>query len=156
MHDTTHDGATGVFPDDWIRRLLRGLVRASGLLETHNHAGSRLSMSEVFALAELSDSDSLSQQDLAERLGLEKSTVSRLAGNLERRGWLSRERDPANRRYYRLRLTVRGRDVARRTGGHFHVYHAALLRELTPAERAGLEVGLAGLIRALETIESGH
>lgn len=141
-----------MFPDDWLRRLLRGLVRAGALLEAHNHAGFRLSLSEVFALAELSDSDTLSQQDLAERLGLEKSTVSRLAGNLERRGWLSRERDPANRRFYRLRLTAPGRDVATRIGGHFHTYHAALLQELTPTERAGLETGLAGLIRALETI----
>ncbi len=143
-----------MFPDDWLRRLLRGLVRVSGMLETHNHAGTRLSMSEVFALGELSESDTLSQQDLADRLGLEKSTVSRLAGNLERRGWLSRERDAANRRFYRLGLTSRGREVTRQLGGHFQSYHAALLRKLTPDERAGLELGLAGLIRALESLGS--
>lgn len=141
-----------MFPDDWLRRLLRGLVRVSGMLETHNHAGTRLSMSEVFALGELSESDTLSQQDLADRLGLEKSTVSRLASNLERRGWLSRERDAANRRFYRLGLTSQGREVARQIGGHFQAYHAALLRELTPNERTGLEVGLSGLIRALESM----
>jgi DNA-binding MarR family transcriptional regulator len=153
--DTTHGAAAEAFPDDWLRRLLRGLVRASGMLEPHNHAGTRLSMSEIFALGELSESDTLSQRDLADRLGLEKSTVSRLAGNLERRGWLSRERDPANRRFYRLRLTLHGRDAARRIGGHFRVYHAALLSELTPDEQAGLRAGLAGLIRALEAMGSG-
>ena len=153
MYDTTPD-EPGAFPSDWIRRLLRGLVRAGGLLEPHNHAGTRLSISEVFALAELAESDGLSQQDLADRLGLEKSTVSRLAGNLENRGWLSRDRDPANRRLYRLRLTELGSGVANRLGGHFRAHHAALLDELTPAERAGLEIGLTGLIRALEKIRS--
>jgi DNA-binding MarR family transcriptional regulator len=123
------------------------------MLETHNHAGTRLSMSEVFALGELSGSEAISQQDLADRLGLEKSTVSRLASNLERRGWLTRDRDAANRRFYRLGLTSQGREAARQIGGHFKAYHAALLRELTPDERTGLEVGLTGLIRALESMD---
>lgn len=151
MYDTTHGSAAGAFPDDWLRRLLRALVRAGGLLEAYHHAGTRLSPSEIFALAELADAGALSQQELADRLGLEKSTMSRLAAGLERREWLSRERDPANRRFYRLRLTTQGEDIANRVGQHFRTYHAALFEALTPAERAGLESGLAGLIRALET-----
>ena len=151
MRDTTLDEAQGAFPDDWLRRLLRGVVRAGGLLEAHNHGGPHMSLSETFALGELADAGTLSQQELADRLGLEKSTVSRLAANLERREWLVRERDPANRRLYRLRLTARGRDVAKRVGGHFRSFHATLFEALTPQERAGLELGMAGLIRALET-----
>ena len=153
MYDTTQDGAAA-FPDDWLRRLLRGLVRAGGLLESHDHSGLRLSLSEIFALAELADAGTLSQQELADRLGLEKSTVSRLAASLEHREWLSRERDPANRRFYCLSLTARGRDVATRVGGHFRSYHAALFEALTPAEQAGLKLGLAGLIRVLDTAPS--
>lgn len=146
--------AAGAFPDDWLRRLLRGLVRAGGLLESHDHGGLRLSPSEIFALGELSDAGAMSQRELADRLGLEKSTVSRLAAGLERREWLSRERDPANRRFYRLCLTARGRAAAKRAGGHFRSYHAALFEALTPAEQAGLQLGLAGLIRALEAAGS--
>ena len=151
MYNTTHDGNAGAFPDDWLRRLLRALVRAGGLLEAHHHAGTRLSLSEIFALAELADGDALSQQELADRLGLEKSTMSRLAAGLERREWLSRERDPVNRRFYRLRLTAQGKDIANRIGQHFRTYHAALFEALTPTERAGLETGLPGLIRAIES-----
>ncbi len=151
MYGTTQERATGAFPDDWLRRLLRGLVRAGGLLEPHQHGGLRLSLSEVFALGELADAGTLSQQELADRLGLEKSTVSRLASGLERREWLSRERDPANRRFYRLRLTRQGLDAAKQVGGHFRAYHADLFAALTPAERAGLEQGLGGLLRILES-----
>jgi DNA-binding MarR family transcriptional regulator len=148
LYDTTENAAGGPFPDDHLRRLLQQLAQAGGLLEVHDHGGVRVSVSEVFALGELSDAGTLSQRDLADRLGLEKSTVSRLAAGMERRGWLARERDQANRRLYRLRLTPEGRTAATRVGQDLHARHAALFAELTPAERAGLALGLAGLIRA--------
>jgi DNA-binding MarR family transcriptional regulator len=148
LYDTTESHAAGPFPDDQLRRLLQQLAQAGGLLEVHEHGGLRVSVSEVFALGELSEADTLSQRELAARLGLEKSTVSRLAAGMERRGWLARERDPANRRLYRLRLTAEGQAAAIRVGQDLHARHAALFAALSPAERAGLTLGLAGLIRA--------
>jgi DNA-binding MarR family transcriptional regulator len=157
LYDTTDDHAATPFPDDRLRRLLQQLAQAGGLLEVHDHGGIRVSVSEVFALGELSDTGTLSQRDLATRLGLEKSTVSRLAAGMERRGWLVRERDPGNRRLYRLRLTPEGHAAARTVGEDLHARHAALFAALTPHERAGLEVGLAGLIRAFHHhLHSGH
>ncbi|GAA2998924.1 MarR family transcriptional regulator [Streptosporangium longisporum] len=154
MYDTTHKG---VFPDDDLRRLLRLLARAGGLLEPHGHGELRLSLSEVFALGELAEGETLSQRELAVRLGLEKSTVSRLAAGMERRGWLSRERDPANRRFYRLRLTEQGWAAAEEVGAGLRTMHATLFGELTDAERAGLALGLDGLARALQAgTHGGH
>ena len=154
----TPDRASGASPDrtspaaleDALRCLLRQVAHASGLMEAHDHGGVRVSPSEVLALGELSEVAALSQGELAARLGLEKSTVSRLAAGMERRGWLARERDPANRRLYRLRLTAQGHDAARRVGEDLRARHAALVAELSAAERAGLALGLSGLIRAFE------
>ena len=151
MHDTTPSSA---FPDDDLRRALRRLVRLSGLLEPHDHAGVRASASEVFAFGELTDAGTLSQQELGERLGLEKSTVSRLVAGMERRGWLARERDPANRRVYRLRLTDDGQAAAQRIGEYFRTHHAHLLGSLTAAEREGLLLGLAGLTRVTHQVRA--
>lgn len=148
MHDTTI--AESAFPDDELRRVMRRLVRLGGLLEPHDHGGLKVSLSEVMALGELSDVEAMSQQELAARLGLEKSTVSRLAGGLEARGWLVRERDPANRRSYRLRLTDDGRAAADRVGQDLRRHHEALLGELTPTELEALTVGLAALGRAFD------
>ena len=153
MQDTTigHHG----FPDDEIRRLMRRLVRLVGLLEPHRHGDVSASLSEVMALGELSDADLLSQQELARRLGLEKSTVSRLVAGMERRGWVSRARDPDNRRYFRLTLTSDGRSAAERVGQHLQSHHERLLGGLTPEERTALSTGLAALGRLLDEQHGG-
>lgn len=148
MHDTTP--ASGAVRDDELRRLLRRLVRISGLLEPHDHDGVRASASEVFALGELAETGPLSQQQLGDRLGLEKSTVSRLAAGLERRGWLERVRDPDDRRFYRLRLTADGTEAAHRIAGFLARRHGDLLSGLTGPERDGLLLGLDGLVRVSE------
>ena len=77
----------GPFPDDDLRRSLRRLVRLGGLLEphSHHHAGLHMSLSEMMALGELADVESMSQQELGQLLGLEKSTVSRLVVGLQHR-----------------------------------------------------------------------
>jgi DNA-binding MarR family transcriptional regulator len=151
------DPASPAALEDALRRLLRQVAHAGWLMEAHDHGGVRVSPSEVLALGELSEATVLSQGELAGRLGLEKSTVSRLAAGMERRGWLARERDPGNRRLYRLRLTADGRDAAGRVGDDLRARHGALLAELTQAERAGLALGLAGLIRAFQVhLDSWH
>jgi DNA-binding MarR family transcriptional regulator len=155
LQTTTHPG----FPHDELRDLLRHLIRVGGLLEPerspHEHGGLKVSMSEVFALGELSEVEAMSQQDLADHLGLEKSTVSRLAAGMESRGWISRERDPSNRRFYRLALTSTGREAASRVGQDLHEHHTHLLTHLSPAEQQALRIGLSALIRAV-TAESNH
>jgi DNA-binding MarR family transcriptional regulator len=83
-------------------------VRPDEVLPGHD-----VSLSQVFALHELDTGAPLSQNELARRLRLEKSSVSRLAAELERKGLLVRERDPDNRRLYRLRLTDAGRAAHR-------------------------------------------
>jgi DNA-binding MarR family transcriptional regulator len=139
------------FPDDDLRRALRRLVRLGSLLEphSHHHAGLHVSLSEMMALGELADVESMSQHDLGQLLGLEKSTVSRLAAGLQRRGWVERARDPSNRRFYQLQLTPEGHTVADRIGHDLRAHHEQLLEALTPDERDALTIGLAALARAL-------
>ena len=140
---------TSPFPDDLISSLLRRLVRSGGLLEPHGPISEHASLSEILALRELVESPGLAQNDLAERLGLEKSTVSRLVAGMEQRGWVSRHRDQSNRRFVRLSVTREGVDVAHRIGKHLHDQHRALLAGLTPAELDALTLGLTALARVL-------
>ena len=126
------------------------LVRAAGILQPEQLVpGEPVSMSQAFALHELDTSGPLSQRDLAERLRLEKSSVSRMAAEMERKGLLVRERDPDNRRSYRLRLTAEGRRLHRHMGTEFHRQYVRWVATMTPAERAALLVGLPALVRVV-------
>jgi DNA-binding MarR family transcriptional regulator len=106
------------------------------------------SVSQALALHALDADPPLSQQELAARLRLEKSSVSRLVADLERRGLIQRHRDEENRRVVRLRLTDAGRQAHIELGATFHQHYTRWTAELTPAERDALVVGLSALLRA--------
>jgi DNA-binding MarR family transcriptional regulator len=108
-----------------------------------------VSASEARALIELVAARGIAQGELAVLLGLDKSTVSRLAAGLERKGWVRRGRDEANQRYVRLYLTPQGRDVAGRVWQVWQSRQARILGALSADERAGLTAGLGGLVRGL-------
>jgi DNA-binding MarR family transcriptional regulator len=108
-----------------------------------------VSASEARALIELMSARGIAQGELANLLGLEKSTVSRLAAGLERKGWIRRGRDDTNQRYVRLYLTEHGRDVATRVWRAWQTRQARVLAGLSADERAGLSAGLRGLVRGL-------
>jgi DNA-binding MarR family transcriptional regulator len=108
-----------------------------------------VSASEARALIELISARGIAQGELAGLLGLEKSTVSRLAAGLERKGWVRRGRDGDNQRYVRLYLTPEGRSVAVRVWGAWQSRQARILGALSAEERAGLSAGLRGLVRGL-------
>jgi DNA-binding MarR family transcriptional regulator len=116
-----------------------------------NLAAPPVSASEARALIELASARGIAQGELASVLQLDKSTVSRLAASLERKGWVRRGRDEDNQRYVRLYLTSQGADVAARVWRTWLSRQARILAGLSADERAGLTAGLRGLIRGLAT-----
>ena len=108
-----------------------------------------LSSSEARALIELGAAHGIAQVELAGLLGLEKSTVSRLAAGLEHKGWIRRDRGDGDQRYMRLYLTTEGGAVASQIWQAWQSRQARILAELSAEERAGLASGLRGLARGL-------
>jgi len=104
---------------------------------------------EARALIELVAARGIAQGELGNLLGLEKSTVSRLAAGLERKGWLRRGRDEENQRFMRLYLTPEGRVIAARVWQAWQSRQARIMAGLSAEERAGLAAGLRGLVRGL-------
>ena len=112
-------------------------------------ATAAVSASEARALIELVAARGIAQGELASLLGLEKSTVSRLAAGLERKGWVRRGRDEGNQRYVRLYLTPEGTAMADQVWQAWHSRQARILAALSAEERSGLSAGLRGLVRGL-------
>ena len=91
------------------------LIHAFGVLRTDaTPCGQPMSVSTAHAICELAAHGPLSQTELADRLGLEPSSVSRLVDQLTRKGWAQRAPDPdSNDRRVRLvHLAEPGRQAA--------------------------------------------
>ena len=142
-----NDHAAGAVP----ARAIPGSAAAEGAAPASGGpAGSpAVSASEARALTELLAAHGIAQGQLAALLGLEKSTVSRLAAGLESKGWIRRGRDEQNHRYVRLYLTPQGRAVADRLWQAWQSRQERILAGLTAQERAGLALGLRGVLRGL-------
>jgi DNA-binding MarR family transcriptional regulator len=89
--------------------------------------------------------DGLSQQALAERLGMFPSRLVGLIDELERRGLVERRNSPADRRSYALFLTGAGREVMERIDDVSREHQASICGALDDVERAQL----AGFLRRI-------
>ena len=142
--------------DPPLEQLIVQFIHAAGLRLAATDTGpAAVSRSEARALFELLAARGIAQGELAGLLGLEKSTVSRLAAGLERKGFLRRGRDTGNQRYVRLYLTEEGRSIAARLWRGWHHRQARILGSLSEEERAGLALGLRGLVRVMVMGEPG-
>ena len=133
-----------------LQRRVIDFVRAFGLLDVdRTPCGQPMSASMAHALTELVDGEALSQGELGHRLGLDKSTVSRLVADLERRGWIERWQDAVDGRVLRLRLTEQGRRVSAEIAAARAALFADLSEHLTARERPMVERALEALVRAV-------
>ncbi|WP_199199006.1 MarR family winged helix-turn-helix transcriptional regulator [Amycolatopsis sp. CA-128772] len=72
-------------------------------------AGSGVSLREFYVLVCVGEYGPLSQQNVADRLGLDRSDLVKVLDRLEAAGWVLRERDTEDRRRHVLTLTEAGR-----------------------------------------------
>jgi DNA-binding MarR family transcriptional regulator len=93
-----------------LQAQIAAFVRAFGLHQPdQTPCGQPIPVSEAHAIGELDRDGPLTQQELARRLRLEKSTVSRLVGQLITRGWVQRGKCDGDARLVWLELTDAGR-----------------------------------------------
>ncbi|KOX15228.1 MarR family transcriptional regulator [Saccharothrix sp. NRRL B-16348] len=94
---------------DAAQEALMRFVRNFGLHQPDSTpCGQPLPVSEAHAMVEIGREGRLRQVELARRLRLEKSTVSRLVTNLVNRGWVQRETADGDGRGVLLVLTDSG------------------------------------------------
>ena len=88
----------------------------------------------------------ISQQQLAEKMRVNRSLVVGIVDELERRGWLERRRDPDDRRSYRLHVTPAGERAVAEMRPKVIAANRVMAARLTDDERARLHQLLRELI----------
>jgi DNA-binding MarR family transcriptional regulator len=93
---------------------------------------------------------SLSQQAIGERLRIDRTTMVSLIDDLERAGYVKRERNPDDRRAYVIKLTAAGRRAQARAEEAVDAHALQFFGRLSEAERQELHRLLARLIEPPE------
>ena len=109
------------------RRVTKDLARAFGLTGP-----------QVTVLKMLEGIGALSLSDLSARMSARNSTVTGIADRMERDGLVERKRDADDRRIVRIRLTPKGRDLARQIPVESMEVFGAALRGLNTDDRRSL------------------
>jgi DNA-binding MarR family transcriptional regulator len=108
----------------------------------------RLSAHQGSILDHLDDLEPTTLMDLARHMGVTPSTMSLSVDRLERKGYVTRARDPRDRRRVNLRLTPAGVRVKQAQQVLEPARIRGMLARLTPEEREAALGGLGLLARA--------
>lgn len=108
-----------------------------------------LTRPEWRTLAGLGQHGTMTATAIGEQSAMHKTKVSRAVAELERRKWLVRTRDPADRRVEKLTLTRAGEAVYRELVPLAKAYEVQLLKRMNAAQRKAVLDGCAALEASL-------
>ncbi|MEO5814650.1 MAG: MarR family transcriptional regulator [Gemmatimonadaceae bacterium] len=135
FHDETLAGrqaATSVIETAW--RVLDMVKTAVG-----RQPASGLTLTQMRSLGFLVGSPGASLSELADDLGLQMPTTSKVVEEMVRQKWIVREVVPGNRRKLTLRITAKGRKAVAKAAEPAMTRMAELLAQLTTKERQTVE-----------------
>ncbi|MCY9692960.1 MarR family winged helix-turn-helix transcriptional regulator [Paenibacillus alginolyticus] len=141
------------FAQEEILRLkdnVQQFIRLFGILEQSvTPCGYSLSLSQVFALQELEQRTS-SLNDLTAKLGLERSSVSRLIEELVKKEFVHRQLNENNRREVQLTLADKGINAIQQVRKQSIVYYQLILKDLTFEEQHSVVSGFEVFVTSLK------
>jgi DNA-binding MarR family transcriptional regulator len=118
--------------------LLRYPTYVFGKLHKAVHTQLATPLREHWVLTYLAERAEISQQEMANAMGIDRSEIVRLIDSLEEAGMVTRTRDSDDRRKYRLAITAAGNRMRADTDAKILEATDVLLARLTPAERKTL------------------
>jgi len=130
--------------------VLQGATRmlAGVALRSLDALDAAVTLPQFRLLAVLADQGPVPSGQAARTLGLDPSTVTRLAGRMVAAGHVARGTDPRHRGVVTLELTASGRDLVAAADAWRRRELARIMSRLTPAEQEAVTAALGLLVRA--------
>ncbi|HWT76199.1 MAG TPA: MarR family transcriptional regulator [Mobilitalea sp.] len=135
---------------DNLRELLRILVRNLGILEKSDASCCGVTIAQCHAIVEIGRTQKISLIDLADLLGLDKSTMSRTINNLVDADLVKREIDSENRRYISIQLTDKGTEAFKSIEDSMHDYYFDVFSSIPESKRNQVLESLEILVKSIK------
>ena len=136
-----------------LRHDMRLLARKMELMTKSEASCCGITLTQCHLLTEIGWAGAASLNALSERLGVDKSTMSRNIEVLVTGGLVSRTTDPDNRRAVTIMLTAAGRKLFEQVEASMTQFYQTLFQALPASKRSQVIESLALL---LEAIPDGH
>jgi DNA-binding MarR family transcriptional regulator len=108
-----------------------------------------VTVAEWVTLCELYDQDAMAPSALADRLGMTRVAISKLADRLAAKALLTRLPSRKDRRYHDLALTSAGRALVPELSGLADRNDAEFFGHLQPADRVTIQRQMVDIVRRL-------
>lgn len=132
-----------------LQEALTDLVRAYQFRDRDAICCYDVSITQSHALERLARHGAMTLNEFAASLFLEKSSASRLADGLERKGYITRRPHPEDGRYVQIELAKRGRALAAQLQEDLVDERAEMLLDLSPRDRRTVIRSLSRLAAAV-------
>ncbi|MGH7633944.1 MAG: MarR family winged helix-turn-helix transcriptional regulator [Gemmatimonadaceae bacterium] len=131
--------------------LLHRVRQCAGELFQEEMAGIDLTARQYVVLVAAAQEDGLSQQDIIETTGIDRSTVSQVVQTMARKGLLKRRRTREDARAYAVTLTTHGRDVLKASEPIVCRIDEAIVAALSAARAAAFLDALRTIVGSMPT-----
>ncbi|WP_062520071.1 MarR family winged helix-turn-helix transcriptional regulator [Demequina silvatica] len=109
---------------------------------------SEVTVPQFRVLVVLSGEGSLRMGDLAERIGIHPSTLTRTVERLQHGGWITRAESPESRREVRVSLSESGAELVTTVTERRRALLREVLAEVAPEDREAVRLGMEAFARA--------
>ncbi len=134
--------------------LLHRVRQYAGELFQKEMSGINLTARQYVMLVAAAHNDGSSQQDIIDRTGIDRSTVSQIMQTMIRKGLLRRRRTREDARAYAITLTPYGRDVLKASEPIVNRVDEALIATLPAARAAAFVESLRTIIGVIDPKET--
>ena len=111
------------------------IIRSARQIVNENLRPLNLSSAEGNILLHLlTQGEEMRQEQLVEQLDISKPAVSRALDSLEKKGFVTRQDDPNDRRAHRVRLTDKARSIGPAVEQIYNRVYAVAIQGVTPEE----------------------
>ena len=93
---------------------------------------------------------SLNNKDIAERMNLSPSRITRIMDGLVKKGYMQREINKGDRRNMKIRLSRRGNNLTNKLSSAFIEIHSEILQEIDISQHESLITNMEHLHSAVE------
>ncbi len=147
MEPSTHEDRQAL--NECVIHLLHRAGQCAGDLFTEEVVDGGLTPRQYAVLVSVSLDEGLSQTDLVERTGIDRSTLADIIRRMLKKGLVSRRRTRNDARVYSVKLTDAGHDALRAAQPAADQADERLLAALEPAKRDEFLRSLNAIVRAI-------